>query len=90
MSGGLRDDEAGAVQIGPTDTGMVRLIVTTRQGVFELDFEPDEAREIAAELGSAADISEGARAKKPRDGKGAPPNAGAGGPRRSKPKPKGA
>lgn len=51
----LRDDEAGALQIGVTDQAMVRLIVSTRAGVFDLDFEPDEADDIAAELVAAAE-----------------------------------
>lgn len=55
----LREDEAGAVQIGPTDQGMVRIILTTQAGIFELDFPPDEAREIADELTAAADIADG-------------------------------
>lgn len=61
----LRDDEAGAVQIGPTDHAMVRIILTTGAGVFELDFPPDEAREIAIELNAAADIADKSRRKSP-------------------------
>lgn len=56
----LRDDEIGAIQIGATDRGMVRFIVTTRDGVVELDFEPEEAEEIADELKSAAEAAVGA------------------------------
>ncbi len=51
----LRDDEAGALQVGVTDRGMVRLILSTRAGVVELDYEPDEADDIAHELAAAAD-----------------------------------
>lgn len=53
----LLADEAGALQIGPTDKGMVRIILTTTAGVVELDFPPEEAREIAQELSAAADIA---------------------------------
>lgn len=53
----LGDDEAGALQIGPTDQGMVRLIIATHAGVIELDYEPEEAAEIADELRAAADIA---------------------------------
>ncbi len=56
----LLADEAGAVQIGPTDQAMVRIILTTQNGVFELDFPPEEAREIAQELVAAAEIAEAA------------------------------
>lgn len=59
----LLDDEAGAVQIGPTDQGMVRIILTTQAGVFELDFPPEEAREIAEELTAAAEMCGGAPRK---------------------------
>lgn len=55
MAEQLRDDEVGALQIGATDRGMVRLILTTRAGVVELDYEPEEAEEIAEELRAAAD-----------------------------------
>lgn len=51
----LREDEEGALQIGVTDHAMVRLILSTRAGVFELDFEPDEADDIAHEINAAAD-----------------------------------
>ena len=46
----LREEEAGAIRIGPTDQGMVRFIIMTRGGVFELDFPPEEAEDIADEL----------------------------------------
>lgn len=55
----LAANEAGALQIGVTDQRMVRLIVTTRDGVVELDFEPDEADDIAAELSGAATRARG-------------------------------
>lgn len=55
MAEQLREDEVGALQIGATDRGMVRLILTTRAGVVELDYDPEEAEEIAEELRAAAD-----------------------------------
>lgn len=55
----LAPDETGALRIGPTDQGMVRFIIATHQGVIELDYPPEDAREIAAELQAAADIAEG-------------------------------
>ena len=54
----LRPGEEGSIQLGPTDNGMVRLIISTRDGVYELDFPPDEAREIAEELLTASAIAE--------------------------------
>lgn len=54
----LAPEEAGALRIGPTDLGMVRFIIATHQGVIELDYAPDDAREIAAELIAAADAAE--------------------------------
>ncbi len=47
-------DVAANLQIGPTTLGMVRLYVETAQGGLPLDFEPDEAEEIAEELRAAA------------------------------------
>ncbi len=47
-------DEAGTVQIGPTDEGMVRLFVSSSTVELPLDFEPEEAEEIADELRAAA------------------------------------
>lgn len=67
------EDEGGSVQIGPTDHGMVRLILTTASGVFEMDFPPEEAREIADEILASAEIAEQGGKAKPR-GKPRPEN----------------
>jgi hypothetical protein len=59
---GINDpsDVTANLQIGPTDAGMVRIYVTADGGIeVPMDFEPDEALEIAEELRLAA---EGARA----------------------------
>lgn len=50
-----RDIEAG-LQIGPTDHGMVRLFVFAEAQKIEIpmDFTPEEAEEIAAEITGAA------------------------------------
>ena len=42
------------LQIGPTDQGMVRLFIEADNAEIPLDFEPDEADEIAEELRAAA------------------------------------
>lgn len=48
-----RDIEAN-LQIGPTDQGMVRLFVDAAGAEIPMDFDPDEAEEIAEELRAAA------------------------------------
>ncbi len=55
-----RESEVSAnLQIGPTDQGMVRLYVEGDGIDLPMDFDPDEADEIAEELRAAA-----ARARK--------------------------
>ncbi len=46
---------AANLQIGPTTDGMVRLYIETDTIEIPLDFEPDEALEIAEELRAAAE-----------------------------------
>lgn len=48
-----RDIEAN-MQIGPTDQGMVRIYVESKGVEIPMDFEPDEAEEIADEIRAAA------------------------------------
>ena len=45
------------LQIGPTEKGMVRLFVSNNSIEIPMDFEPDEAREIADEILSAAKVA---------------------------------
>ena len=52
-----REMEA-TLPIGPTDQGMVRLFVYSDRIEVPMDFEPDEAREIAEELMAAAKMAE--------------------------------
>ena len=47
-------DVAANIQIGPTDTGMVRIFIEADKVSLPLDFDPEEAEEIAEELRSAA------------------------------------
>jgi hypothetical protein len=42
------------LQIGPTSEGMVRLFIEAKGIEVPLDFDPDEAEEIAEEIRSAA------------------------------------
>jgi len=53
---GINDesDIAANLQIGPTSAGMVRLFVESDQFEVPLDFDPDEADEIAEEIKAAA------------------------------------
>lgn len=48
-----RDIEAN-LQIGPTSAGMVRLFVAGDGFEVPMDFDPDEAEEIAEEIRAAA------------------------------------
>ncbi|MGX9354790.1 DUF6324 family protein [Roseobacteraceae bacterium S113] len=52
-----RDLEAN-LQIGPTDHGMVRLFIYAGKMEVPMDFDPDEAREIAEEILAAAQAAE--------------------------------
>ena len=45
------------LQIGPTDQGMVRLYVEAQNIEIPMDFTPEEAEEIAAEIVAAARIA---------------------------------
>lgn len=48
------NDTGANLQVGPTDQGMVRLYLSGPGVDLPLDFEPDEAEEIAEELRIAA------------------------------------
>lgn len=63
-------DAAANLQIGPTSMGMVRIYVESGGTEIPMDFEPEEAEEIAEELRAAAAQARGAggrgRSKKGR------------------------
>lgn len=49
---------AADIQIGPTDQGMVRIYVAAEGGIeLPLDFDPEEAEDIAEELRAAAEAA---------------------------------
>ncbi|AZL58048.1 hypothetical protein EI545_03865 [Tabrizicola piscis] len=51
-------DIAANIQIGPTDSGMVRIFVEADGGIeLPMDFDPEEADEIAEELRAAAEAA---------------------------------
>ena len=49
---------AANLQIGPTTLGMVRIYIEADGVELPLDFEPEEACEIAEELTAAAKLAE--------------------------------
>lgn len=54
MSINKPSDIAANLQIGPTTLGMVRLYIEAEGLELPLDFEPEEAEEIADEMRAAA------------------------------------
>jgi len=58
-------DQAASLQIGPTSLGMVRLYLLGDGVDLPLDFDPEEAEEIAEELRLAAQKAR-SMGKKPR------------------------
>ena len=66
-----RESETPAdLQIGPTSEGMVRLYVTAEGVDLPMDFEPEEALEIADELRAAAMVAQKGRQKQGGGGRG--------------------
>ena len=55
MSINSESDRAASLVIGPTSLGMVRIYVESEGIELPMDFEPDEALEIADELRAAAE-----------------------------------
>lgn len=71
MSINSPSDIAANIQIGPTDQGMVRIYIEGEGFELPLDFDPEEAEEIAEELMAAAEAARaagdsGKSPKKPR------------------------
>ncbi len=50
---------AANLQIGPTSLGMVRIYIEAEGIDLPMDFEPDEARDIAEEILAAANRIDG-------------------------------
>ena len=62
-----QSDVSANIQIGPTSLGMVRIYVEAEGGIeLPLDFEPEEALEIAEEIRAAAELARGMGGKKRR------------------------
>lgn len=75
MSINKESDISANIQIGPTTAGMVRIYVEAEGGIeLPLDFDPEEAEEIAEELRAAAEAARGmaesgGKAAKPKKGR---------------------
>ncbi len=67
-----QSDIAANIQIGPTSLGMVRIYIEAEGVDLPLDFDPEEAEEIAEELRAAAERARlvGAKAPTPKGPKG--------------------
>ncbi|WP_134724662.1 DUF6324 family protein [Paracoccus luteus] len=70
MSINSQSDVAANLQIGPTDQGMVRIYVEGDGIDLPLDFDPDEAAEIAEELLAAVETARAMGGRGPGKGKG--------------------
>ena len=58
MSINKQSELAANIQIGPTDQGMVRIYIEAEGGLaLPLDFDPEEAEDIADELRAAAEAA---------------------------------
>ncbi len=57
MSIDKQSDIAANIQIGPTTLGMVRIYIEAEGIELPLDFDPEEAEEIAEELRAAANAA---------------------------------
>ncbi|MCV2448046.1 MULTISPECIES: DUF6324 family protein [unclassified Paracoccus (in: a-proteobacteria)] len=73
MSINSESEIAANLQIGPTDRGMVRIYVEAEGVDLPLDFDPEEAEEIAEELLAAAEAARSMGQPSPGAGKGEKP-----------------
>ena len=69
MSIDKESEIAANLQIGPTTLGMVRIYVEGEGMELPLDFEPEEAEEIAEELMAAAKMAREMATRAPQGGK---------------------
>jgi hypothetical protein len=70
MSIDKQSDIAANLQIGPTSLGMVRIYIEAEGVDLPLDFEPEEAQEIAEELLAAAERARAMAGGGPKGPKG--------------------
>lgn len=69
MSINKQSEVAANLQIGPTSLGMVRIYVEGEGVSLPLDFDPEEAEEIADELRASAVRARAMAPKTPKNGK---------------------
>ncbi len=69
MSIDKQSDIAANLQIGPTTLGMVRIYIEGDGIELPLDFEPEEAEEIAEELLAAAKMARSMEGGAPAGGR---------------------
>jgi len=62
-------DITANIQIGPTDLGMVRIYVQGDNIDLPMDFDPEEATEIAEELLAAAEAARSMGSKPKKKGR---------------------
>ena len=72
-------DVSASLVIGPTSLGMVRIFIEGDGIDLPMDFEPEQALEIAEELRAAAERARSMGAKAGRGGKQQAPSAGGAG-----------
>ncbi|MFV0244167.1 MAG: DUF6324 family protein [Qingshengfaniella sp.] len=65
---GINDesDQITNLQIGPTDQGMVRIYISGDGLDLPMDFDPEEAEDIAEEIRAAAEQAKHVKPKKKR------------------------
>jgi hypothetical protein len=61
-------DLVANLQIGPTDIGMVRIYIEGDGVDIPMDFDPEEAEEIAEEIRAAAGRARAMQIKNPKKG----------------------
>ena len=59
-----QSDVAANLQIGPTDRGMIRIFVEAEGVEIPMDFEPEEATEIAEEIMAAVQQAKAVKRKR--------------------------
>ena len=69
MSINRQSEVSANIQIGPTSEGMVRIYVEGDGVDLPLDFDPEEAEEIAEELRAAASAARAMADPKPKSPK---------------------
>ena len=70
MSINKESDITANLQIGPTDMGAVRIYVEAESIQIPMDFDPDEADEIADEIKAAAQAARAMTKKGSKGSKG--------------------